>query len=299
MRTKVILNPYANRWQSQKNVPRVKQILDAAGLDYDLAVTDKPLAGTTLAEAAVRDGFEAVVAAGGDGSINEVVNGILRTTPEGPTIPFGILPLGTANDFNLMAGLPDSVEEAAQVIAQGQTRQIDAIQVNDRFSINNSGLAMEPMVTLENIRMTRLSGEIRYVVALLKVIVKMKAWQMRVQWDDGQYDGPVYLLSICNSPRTGGFKIAPGALIDDGRFDIVLAPKLPKATVLYLLVKLMQGTLVEDERVTFTRSTTLKVTSQPGTPAHTDGELFAESLTQINYQILPGKLTLLSPRIEP
>lgn len=299
MRVKVILNPYANRWQSQKNVPRVQQILDAAQLDYDLAVTDKPQAGTSLAEAAVHEGFNAVVAAGGDGSINEVINGILRATPEGPTIPFGILPLGTANDFNLMAGLPSRVEKAAQVIAQGHTRQIDAIKVNDRFSINNSGLAMEPMVTLENIRMTRLSGEIRYIVALLKVIVKMTAWQMRVHWDNGQYEGPVYLLSICNSPRTGGFKIAPGAEIDDGQFDIVLAPELPKTTVLYLLIKLMQGTMVEDERVTFVRSTRLSVASQPGTPAHTDGEIISESLTQVDYQMLPGKVTLISPQTQP
>ena len=281
MRVKVILNPYANRWQSQKNVPRVQQILDDAQLDYDLAVTDKPLAGTFMAETAVREGFDALVAAGGDGSINEVINGLLRATPEGPTIPFGILPLGTANDFNLMAGLPDDVAESARVIAQGHTRQIDAIQVNDRFFINNSGLAMEPMVTLEGMRMKRLSGEICYIVALLRVVFKMKAWQMQLQWDDGQYDGPVYLLSICNSPRTGGFKIAPGAQIDDGLFDIVLGPKVSKVAVLGLLVKLLQGTMVEDERVTFTRSTRLSVTSQPGTAAHTDVEIFSESVNQI------------------
>ena len=295
MRTKIILNPYSNRWRAQERIPEVEQALAEAKLDYELVVTKKPFEGTALAETAVADGFDAVVAAGGDGTINEVINGLLRATPDGPTIPFGILPLGTANDFNMMAGLPDTTAAAAQVIAQGKTRQIDAGQVNGRFFINNSGLAMEPMVTIENIRMKRLSGEIRYIVALLKVIAKMKAWNMQVEWDDGRYDGPVYLLSVCNSPRTGGFQMAPGAEIDDGLFDIVLAPEVPKRTLLLLLVRLMQGTHVNHDVVTFTRTASLTVSSDPGTPAHSDGEVFTESTANVEYRILPGKVTLLSP----
>ena len=295
MRTKIILNPYSNRWGAEQRMPETEQILTEAKLDYELVVTTKPLEGMALAETAVAEGFDAVVAAGGDGTINEVINGLLRATADGPTIPFGILPLGTANDFNLMAGLPGTPAEAAQVIAQGNTRQIDAGQVNDRFFMNNSGLAMEPMVTLENIRMKRLSGEVRYIVALLKVIAKMKAWQMQVEWDDGHYDGPVYLLSVCNSPRTGGFQMAPGAEIDDGLLDIVLAPEVPKRTLLLLLLRLMQGTHVTHDAVTFTRTTNLTVNSQPGTAAHSDGELFTESTTRVDYKVLPGKVTLLSP----
>jgi len=295
MRTKIILNPYSNRWGAKERISEAEQTLAEEKVNYELVVTTEPLQGTALAEAAVVDGFDVVVAAGGDGTINEVLNGLLRATSDGPTIPFGILPLGTANDFNLMAGLPDTVSAAAQVIAQGKTRQIDAVQVNDRFFINNSGLAMEPMVTLENIRMKRLSGEIRYIVALLKVIAKMKAWQMQVAWDDGSYDGPVYLLSVCNSPRTGGFQMAPGAEIDDGFFDMVLAPEVPKRTLLLLLLRLMQGTHVYHDAVTFTRATTLSVDSHPGTAAHSDGEIFTESTTHVNYKILPGKVTLLSP----
>ena len=106
MKTKIILNPYSNRWRAKEEFPQVEQALKDAQLDYDLVVTSEPGEGIFLAETAVIDGFEAVVAAGGDGTINEVINGVLRATPEGPTSPFGILPLGTANDFNLMAGLP-------------------------------------------------------------------------------------------------------------------------------------------------------------------------------------------------
>lgn len=295
MRTKVILNPYSNRWRAKKRIPEIEQALKDAKVDYDLEVTSHPEEGITLAEAAVNNGFEAVVAAGGDGTINEVINGILRATPEGPTVPFGVLPIGTANDFNLMAGLPQSVGESAKIIGQGSTRLIDAGQVINRFFINNSAVAMEPMVTLENIRMTHLSGEIRYLVALLKAIIKIKAWQMTIKWDSGDFEGPVYLLSICNSARTGGFTMAPGAAIDDGLLDVVLVPEVPKRTLLLLLLRLIQGKHVYHDQVTFVRTTMLSLSSDPGTPVHSDGEVFVESAVGARFIALPGKVRLLSP----
>ena len=129
-------------------------------------------------QAAHSGDYDAIIAAGGDGTINEVINGLLRAAGDGPTVPFGIVPLGTANDFNLMAGLPPTIAEAVAVIAAGQTRLIDAGQVNERFFINNSAAAMEPMVTMENIKMKRLSGEVRYIVALLRALARLKPWHM-------------------------------------------------------------------------------------------------------------------------
>lgn len=295
MSVKVILNPYANRWNARERQPQVEAALQAAGVDYDLLVTAEPEDGIRLARTAVEEGATAVVAAGGDGTINEVINGVLQAAGDGPTVPFGIVPVGTANDFCRMAGLPLDLNESAQVIAAGKTRQIDAGTVNERFFINNSAVAMEPMVTIENIRMKRLSGEVRYAVALVKAIIKLKAWQMDIQWDGGSYKGPAYLLSVCNSPRTGGFTMAPGAEIDDGEFDIVFAPEVSKATVLNVLVKLTQGRHIEHPKVTFARTTQLTLTSEPGTPVHADGEVFTESTTAVRYGILPGKVTLLSP----
>jgi len=89
--------------------------------------------------------------------------------------------------------------------------------------------------------------------------------------------------------------MAPGAEIDDGLFDIVLAPEVPKRTLLLLLVRLMQGTHVYHDTVTFTRTTSLTISSQPGSAAHTDGEIFTESTENFEYRNLPGKVTLLSP----
>ena len=294
MRAKIILNPYANRWGAKAQAPATAAAFRAAGVDCDLVLTGAPREGEALAEQAAREGYDAVIAAGGDGTINEVINGVLRAAGDGPTVPFGIVPLGTANDFNLMAGLPKTVEESIRVIAAGRTHQIDAGQVNERFFINNSAAAMEPMVTLENIKMKRLSGEIRYIVALLRALAKLKPWDMTLTWDGGSYQGPAYLLSVCNSPRTGGFMMAPGAVLDDGQLDMVFAPQVSKGQVVSILLKLMRGEHIHHPAVTFQRVTAIDVTSRPGTPLHSDGEIFAESAETVRYRVLPGKVTLIS-----
>jgi YegS/Rv2252/BmrU family lipid kinase len=294
MRVKVILNPYANRWGAKAQAPATEAAFRSAAIDCDLTITAVAGEGIAVAEAAARESYDAIIAAGGDGTINEVINGVIRASGDGPTRPFGIVPLGTANDFNLMAGLPKTIEESVRVIAAGRTRQIDAGQVNDRFFINNSAAAMEPMVTLENIKMTWLSGEIRYMAALLRALAKLKPWMMNLTWDGGGHEGPAYLLSVCNSPRTGGFMMAPGAVLDDGLLDMVFAPQVSKATVISILLKLMKGEHIHHPDVTFRRVTAIDLTSSPGTPLHSDGEIFTESAAAVRYRVLPGKVTLLT-----
>ena len=293
MKIKVILNPYANRWRAGSRLEAVRAAFAVVALQPDIVQTTKPGEAIELARTAVTQGYDVVVAAGGDGTLSEVANGLLRAAGAGQTIPFGILPIGTANDFSDMVGLPRDLTAAVQLIAAGQTRQIDAGWVNDHFFINNCAVAMEPMITLENIRMKRLSGELRYIVALLRGLVKLKAWHMQVRWDDGGHDGPAYLLSVCNGPRTGGFYMAPDAAVDDGLFDFVFAPEVSKLTVLSILVRLFRKTHIFHPQVVYGRTRHISITSTPGTPIHADGEIIAEAATQIEYKILPGKLTLL------
>jgi diacylglycerol kinase (ATP) len=295
VKIKVILNPYANRWGAQTQIDTLQAMIAADDNFWDLSVTQRPEEAIDLAQEAVEEGYDAVVAAGGDGTIGEVINGVLRATPDGPTLPFGILPLGSANDFNKIVGLPGTVPEAIEVIKSGHTSQIDAGQVNDRYFVNNSAITMEPTVTLESWKIKRISGESRYLVALIRALARLSAWHLDVQWDNDQFQGPAYLLSVCNSERTGGFTMAPGAQVDDGYFDLVLVPEVPKITFLRLLLQLMQGKHTEHDQVIFTRVTEITIKSDPGTPVHADGEVFATSETDFRYTMLPGKVSLLSP----
>lgn len=301
MKIKVILNPYANRWQAQSHAPTIRSAFARLGVDCDLALTTAPTVATREAREAAQNSYDAVVAAGGDGTVNEVVNGLIQAAGDGPTRPLGVLPIGTGNDFNDMAGLPRDLNEAVNVIVEGKTRQVDAGRVSrsqgpDHYFDNNCALAMEPMVTIENIRMRRLSGNIRYIAALVKALFKMKAWHMHVRWEDGEYSGPTYLLSVCNGPRTGGvFYMSPAARMDDGLFDIVYAPEMPRLQVLSILPGLFKGTHLNHPLVQHGRSTWLSIESDPGTPIHADGEVISESERRVDYEVLPGKITLLTP----
>jgi len=256
--------------------------------------------GNQEAMIAADDGYDAVVAAGGDGTVNEVVNGLITAAGDGATKPLGIFPVGTGNDFNDMSGLSRNLLSAAKTITNGKTRQLDAGQIifdgNSHYFGNNCALAMEPMVTIENIHIKRLSGNIRYIVALFKALAKLSAWHMHVTWDTGSFEGPMILLSVCNSPRTGGiFPMAPDAIMDDGLFDFVFVPELSKMAVVALLPRLIKGTHIHNPQVSYERTRRLTVESKPGTPIHADGEVISESATHIQYGILPGKITLLSP----
>jgi diacylglycerol kinase (ATP) len=295
MKVKVILNPYANRWGAKKRIPEVLAALDATGLIYELVVTAVPGQGVEEAEAAANE-FDAVVAAGGDSTVNEVVNGLIRAAADGPTRPLGVLPLGTGNDFNDMNSLPRDLNAAAQIIHSGHSRQIDAGRANDHYFANNCAIFMEPLVTLESIKIRRLSGNLRYIVALFRALRKLKAWQMQLTWDEGVIESPAYLLSVCNSARTGGvFRMAPGAATDDGLLDFVFIPEVSKRQVLALLPRLFNGSHVQQPKVVHERSRCLEIECRPGTPMHTDGEIVSRAATKIEYQVLPGKITLLAP----
>jgi diacylglycerol kinase (ATP) len=306
VRIKVILNPYANRWRAGGRLEELQAVLTAVSLSADIYSTTAPGEGTAVARQAATD-YDAVIAAGGDGTINEVINGLIQAAGEGQTVPFGVLPIGTANDLSDTIPLPRDLAQAAQNIAAAHTRPIDAVRVNDHFFVNNCAIGMEPLVTLENIKIKRLSGNARYFLALVRALAKLRAWQMDIRFDEtttssgsaagsATFSGPAILLSVCNGPRTGGiFQMAPGAQFDDGYFDYVFAPDMPKRTVLALLPRLFKGTHIQHPKVQHGRARRITITCQPGTPIHADGELIAEAATQIEYELLPGKVRLLAP----
>ncbi len=309
MRALIILNPYANHSKAESKSRSIMSAFDEADIDYE--IVNPRFRGDAQRLAASATGYDAVIAAGGDGTVNEVVNGLLTTAGAGPTMPLGILPLGTGNDFSDMTGIPRDLKAAARVIADGNVRQIDAGTVSyskqngsdsgphvwqSRYFDNSCGVAMEPAVAYEVERMTRISGNIRYVLGVIRGFLKLKAWHMEVHWDGGCFEAPTYLLSVSNSPRTGGvFNIAPNASLDDGLLDVVFAPEMPKIEVLSILPRLLKGSHINHPMITTVRTTRLWVRSQPGTPMHVDGELVTDSAKILNYQVLPGKISLLSP----
>lgn len=294
----VIINPYSNRWETGRRIPEIEATLRQANIDYLLKQTERPGHGIELARSAVIEGNTPLIAVGGDGSLSEVVNGLLLATPPEcyPAGPIGLLPLGTANDLTDMLGIPTRLEEAIKVITNGHTRIIDVGRVNGHFFDNNSAVGLEPMVTIENIRLTWLRGVIRYMVSALLAILKRPTWEAHLQWDGGEYTGSIALVSVGNTNRTGGvFYMTPNASIDDGFLDFVYAPALSRLRLLQLLPKTQTGAHVLEPEIHEHRTTKLVIQTQNPTPIQADGELITIESKETTYEIVPGALKVYSP----
>ncbi len=296
MTAKVILNPYAGRGRANKLKPRMIHALKESGVQHELVVTEKPLQAIDLAAAAYEEGYRPIIAAGGDGLISEVVNGLHRANPEGPLGPIGVMPLGTANDLAINLNLPTNLQQAADAIAAGQTRRIDLGQVNEWVFDNNSAIGLEPVVTLFNIEMVRFKGTLRYLVAALRAIRQGRSWQAKLRWDGGEYQGPISLVTVGNGAVTGGlFKMAPAADPTDGRLTFVHAFAPSRLKMLSLLPRTITGGYTKDHAVHQHHTQWLEIEVESGTPLQVDGEIRGTELTDVRYSILPGRLEILHP----
>lgn len=297
MTTKIILNPYAGRWKAKAAIPDVERACEELGLDYELVVTEEPGHGIELAREALLAGYCPIVAAGGDGSISEVVNGMLAATDgRQPRVPLGIIPLGSADDLADQLSLPKDIVAACRVILEGCERLIDLGRVNGRYFDNNSAVGLEPMVTVTQEKMQRVHGTPRYILAAVRTILAHRPWQMRLVWDDGEYVGKAALVSVGNMRRTGGaFYMTPRAEPDDGLLDFVFAGGMSRLRLLRLLPTTFNGSHVDQPEVYYVRTTRLTIECDPPTPIQADGELFDRTTTHITYEVIPAALRVLVP----
>lgn len=300
MKAKIILNPYANRWNAGKRRQEAEDAVKSAGIDYDLVVSQHPGHGIDLASQALNEGCSPIIAAGGDSTYNEIINGMILGSGSGSvSSDFGILPMGTANDLADNLGIPKDLSAAAKLIAEGNSRKIDVCKVNDRYFINNSGLGFEPTVTIIQMNMKRLQGITRYLVATLVAVKQNPNWEMELEWDSGSYNGPVKLVSIGNNPRTGGiFYTVPNADPFDGKLSFVYGFVKTRGQILRLLPRLMKsGTdnYTQHPDVHEEHATWLKIRTKPPSPVHADGELFDKAVEEIIYKVYPGAISMLLP----
>ena len=304
MTSKVILNPYSDRWRAKERIPETEAALKACGIDYDLSLTEYPGHGTEVASQAMRDDYTSIIAAGGDGCYNEVINGIIQVseTDSGDVVlkPFGMLPLGAANDLAVNLGLPKDLLAAAKVIAAKKVRMMDLCQVtfiddNRRYYFgNNSAIGLEPTVTLIQSRMKRLRGILRYLVAALMAIAQNPTWSGHLEWEGGEYHGPITLVSVGNNPLTGGvFYMTPHADPFDGLLTFMYGYLPSSFQILCILPRTMkrgEGSHVEHPAIHEVHSPWLRIHLEQPTPIHTDGEIQSESIQNVEYRILPARL---------
>ncbi len=300
MTAKIILNPYSNRWNSQKRWPEAESALKAVGLDFEVAISQIKGQIAELAEQAARAGFSPIIVAGGDGSIGDAANGILRAAQSlgGGSAPMGIMPMGSANDLVYALGLPTDLQKAAQVIAAGKTRAMDVGKLNGHYFVNNSAAGLEPYVTIKHEKIHWIKGMARYLVAAVQAIMDKPEWYGNVKWDGEEFNGKLSFISIGNGCRTGGFFMTPHADPFDGKLTLAFGYRGTRLGLFLALPRAFnedKGNYVELEGMQEVHATRISIHLDRPSPAHTDGELLPAWIRDFEYEILPKSLNIIVP----
>lgn len=301
MKTQIILNPAADHGRAKQ---LREEILDWAR-EYDdvaLVMTRKPGDGRHLAELAIDDGYELVVAAGGDGTVHEVINGLVHGGRA--LAKFGVIPVGSGNDFAFGLGLAAEPETAVRRLFTGKTRYIDLARLEDdhgRYVLANNGIGIgfDATVNIQSRTITRVHGFAMYTLAALRTIaLYYQTPHMELRFDSEKVDQEVLLLAIGLGPRVGGgFHLTPDAIHDDGLLDSCLVNPVSRATMLMMLTRVMKGTHVTSKHVTMRRNSYIDVISSMPLPIHVDGEVFAfpeDDVRRVSVNPIPGVLPLVS-----
>ncbi len=297
---KVVLNPVAGRGFSLKAEPEIVQYLNELNCDFELVRTEEKGHAIELAEQAVADGFKMVVAVGGDGTTNEVVNGLMNAAQKGKQSVLGLIATGSGSDFTYNVGLPSDIKEACQRIKNGETRKVDIGRFKvpgqtPRYFANQLGIGFDGTVTVVAKLYKRLRGMALYLPAVLNsIFVINKATRVSIQSYGLKLDLTTVQISIANGGREGGgFYMAPDAQVDDGLFDIVIVENVSKLTMLALVPKFMSGKHVNHKKTKVLRTKQIRVTSEDNLIAHFDGELLCTEGHEISCEIIPQCLSVI------
>ncbi len=304
-RYKIIANPWSGKGATGKRIPEIQQALEKYDLDYNLTLTERPWHAAELAQEAIGDGYDVVVAVGGDGTVNEVVNGILRCQEEkvGDAI-LGVLPLGRGNDFCFASGIPLDFNAACRTLAQARVRAQDAGRVSGdqnqvtRYFGNGVGIGFDAVVSRVANR-AGLTGFFGYFIAALQTMyIYYQAPEVQIELSNEVIRQRSLMVSVMNGRRAGGgFLMAPNGDPVDGRFDLCIAKNLSKAGILALIPRFMKGTQVGHPAIQIKKDTHVTVRALDGRlPVHVDGEVIPVDVKELSVEILPGQLRVISDR---
>lgn len=291
-RAVLVVNPEAGRGLGRELGPAVGRYL--AELGVPVRIQNSVGQGDVEAKlrAALKDKPPVVIAAGGDGTVHEAVNGWLKA---GGGAPLGVIPVGTGNDFAKMLAPSNDWREACWRIARGETRFVDAGRCNDYYFANGLGVGFDAQVALEANGIRWLRGNAVYGLALAKILLlKHSRPKVKVRHDGEEFTTDITLLTVNNGKVEGGaFVMAPDAEIDDGLFDVVVAQGMGRLGILQLLPQVLQGRHMQHPKVIKFRTAQLTVESDEPLPIHADGELHYTGPTKLDIELLPKKLEVI------
>jgi YegS/Rv2252/BmrU family lipid kinase len=296
-----IVNPVAAKGGAAHLGERLRNALKSKGLTAEVHLTERAGHATEIAR---RTSANVVVAVGGDGTINEVANGIVGT---GRTL--GIIPSGSGNDLVKSLDVPSGFEEALGTVLQGSTLQMDVGHVRcfkageafrdgigreGRYFVNGIGIGFDAAVAVRTAEIAYLRGVPLYLLAVFQTLGKYRPPEFTVAFEGGRRTFTGLLIAIGNGRCAGGgFYLTPRAAVNDGLLDLCMVNSLPIHRILRLMPKVMRGAHEGDENVVFARSRQIAVDGSTGFYVHADGEIVGRDVTRVEARICAEHIPVL------
>ena len=292
----LFLNPTAGRGRAARRQPRIIELLEQSGAGIEVHTSNARGDLEAQVLRSVDEGATRIVVAGGDGSVHEATNGLLRSDGHAA---LGVIPTGTGNDFAKACDIPLNWEHATtlladRIAANAKPRKIDAGRLNQRFFANGAGVGFDARVTrvAQSIRWP--VGDLVYLLAILKTMIDgIASPTLRIEADDFAWNGPLTLAAVSNGPWVGGmFHIAPMASNSDGVLELLIAKPVTRRRLLALLPRLMNGKHLDEAEILHRAVTSLRISAESPVPSHLDGEV-QPLQSEFELTVLPGALDLL------
>lgn len=305
MRYYIILNPISGRGLGGRSLPAIEERLKNAGVDFTLVCTERQMHASELAENAAREGYDVIVCASGDGTINEALNGLLKAREEaGAKSAFGVISIGTGNDFAGGVGIPTDMQSSLDVLLSDNRKLIDVgiskggDYPEGRYFGNGIGIGFDAAVgnAASKVRWTR--GLLAYLIGVIQtVFLYYNPPKVRILVDDEEINQYSLMISVMNGKRMGGgFQMAPNSKPDDGYFDLCIAETASKARIFGLIPHFLKGTQEGQPEIKMKKAKKVVVNALEGDfPAHADGELLCQSGKNLEIMLIPSGLEIIAP----
>jgi diacylglycerol kinase (ATP) len=289
-RYKLIANPRAGRGRASSLALRIVELFHARGQLCDLELTRGPNDAARIAQEAPVD-YDVIVAVGGDGTVNEIIPGMLPSAR-----PLAVVPAGSGNDFIKSLGVPNDLERAVDIAINGKTRTIDLGRINGRYFANGVGIGFDAAVNKASYSINHSKrGLLLYLCALFKTLGNYEPVPMDVTMNGEMSALPLFILSVGNGTTVGGgFKLTPHARLDDGLLDVTMIKPIGLLPLFWHLPKVFLGTIDRVVRyAATTRTDRLVVESRQAVPVHIDGEIYTDETNRFEIDIVPQALTVI------
>jgi YegS/Rv2252/BmrU family lipid kinase len=304
MKYLVIVNPISGRGYAETVIPDIEAGMRKHGLEFDLVRTERPWHAAEIAEKAVKNGYNVIVTASGDGTGNEAINGMMRARDAGfNDCAFSLLPVGTGNDMAYGLGMRGTLEESLATLAADYRKPIDVgfVKGGDypegRYFANGVGIGFDAMVGFVAVKIRWARGLLAYLIAVIQtVFIYFKAPTVKISYNDVSYEQPSLMVSIMNGQRMGGgFYMAPQGEPDDGQFDLCIVSNPSRPRIFGLVPHFLNGTQESQPEVTTGRTHKINVKATKGIlPAHCDGETLCEEGKELSMEIIQSAIEIIT-----